>query len=89
MKRDNQLLVTNEPVEFEKQPIEVQDFRKITNYFREIYQIYPQIKFSFSFETKGQQANAKTHDAINHLTSLFCQVETRFQSRESNRQPLP
>jgi hypothetical protein len=28
---ENRLLVTNEPVEFEKQPVEVQDFKKMTN----------------------------------------------------------
>ena len=31
----------NEPVEFEKQPVEVQDWRKITDHFRGIYRIYP------------------------------------------------
>ena len=29
MNKENQLLVTVEPVEFEKQPVKVQDFRKI------------------------------------------------------------
>ena len=33
-------LVTDEPVEFEKQPVRVQDFRKITDLFRGIYRIY-------------------------------------------------
>jgi len=28
---ENRLLVTIEPVEFEKQPVEVQDFKKMTN----------------------------------------------------------
>ena len=32
---ENQLLVTNEPVEFEKSPIEVRDCKKITDHFRE------------------------------------------------------
>jgi hypothetical protein len=35
--RENRLLVTNELVEFEKQPIEVRDIGRITNYFRGIY----------------------------------------------------
>ena len=38
---ENQQLVTNEPVEFEKSSVEVQDYKKITNHFRGIYRIYP------------------------------------------------
>jgi hypothetical protein len=30
---ENRQLVTNEPVEFEKTPVKVQDYRKITNHF--------------------------------------------------------
>jgi hypothetical protein len=30
---ENQLLVTDEPFEFEKQPVEVQDFRGNTEHF--------------------------------------------------------
>jgi hypothetical protein len=33
-------LVTNEPVGFEKSPVEVQDFKRITDHFRNIYGIY-------------------------------------------------
>ena len=40
---ENQQLVTNEPVEFEKEPVEVQDYRKITDHFRGIYRIYPNL----------------------------------------------
>ena len=40
MNGENRLLVTDEPVEFEKQPVEVQDFRKITDHLRGIYTIY-------------------------------------------------
>ena len=32
-------LVTDEPVEFEKNPVEVQDFRKFTDRFRGIYRM--------------------------------------------------
>ena len=35
--------VTIEPVEFEKWSVEVQDCMKITNYFRGIYEIYPNL----------------------------------------------
>ena len=35
MNRENWPLVTDEPVEFEKQPIEVQDFRKFTKHLKE------------------------------------------------------
>ena len=43
MIRENRRLVTNEPVEFEKQPVKVQDYRKITNHLRGIYGIYPNL----------------------------------------------
>ena len=39
---ENRQLVTDEPVEIEKWPVEVQDFREITDHFRGIYRIYPQ-----------------------------------------------
>jgi hypothetical protein len=35
----NWQLVTDEPVEFENNPVEVQDFRRITGHFRGIYGI--------------------------------------------------
>jgi hypothetical protein len=38
---ENRQLPTDELVEFEKKPVEVQDCRKITDHFREIYRIYP------------------------------------------------
>ena len=41
MTGENRQLVTDEPVEFRKQPVEVQDYRKITDHFRGIYRIYP------------------------------------------------
>jgi hypothetical protein len=34
MNRESQLLLTNEPVEFEKYLVEFQDFRKITDHSR-------------------------------------------------------
>ena len=37
---ENRQLVTNEPVELEKQSVEVQDYMKITDHFRGIYKIY-------------------------------------------------
>ena len=37
--KDRQL-VTDEPVEFEEQPVEVEDCRKITDQFTGIYRIY-------------------------------------------------
>ena len=40
---ENRQLVTNEPVDFEKKPVEVEDFRKITDHFRGIYRIYPNL----------------------------------------------
>ena len=41
---ENRQLVTDEPIEFEKLPGEVQDCRKITGHFRWIYRIYPNLK---------------------------------------------
>ena len=38
---ENRQLVTDEPVEFEKSPIEVQDCKKIPDHSRGIYRIYP------------------------------------------------
>ena len=43
LNEENQSLVTDELVEFEKKPVEVQDFRRITHCFRETYKIYPKI----------------------------------------------
>ena len=40
---ENRQLVTNEVVEFEKELGEVQDCMKITNRFRGIYRIYPNL----------------------------------------------
>ena len=40
---ENRQLVTNEPVEFEEYPVEGQDCRKITDQFRGIYRIYPNL----------------------------------------------
>ena len=40
---ENLELVTKEPVEFEKLPAEVQDCRKITDHFRGIHSIYPNL----------------------------------------------
>ena len=40
MSGENRCLVTNEPVEFEKRPVEVRGFRRTTDHFRGIYGIY-------------------------------------------------
>ena len=40
---ENRQLVTNEPVEFEKEAVEVQVCRKITGCFRGIYRIHPDL----------------------------------------------
>lgn len=40
MNGENQLLVKDQPVEFDKQPVGVQGFEKITDHFRGIYRIY-------------------------------------------------
>ena len=43
MMGENRQLVTNEPVEIEKLPVEVQDCRKLTDHFREICRVYSNI----------------------------------------------
>jgi len=40
MNGEEQLLVTDEPVEFEKSPIEAQDFKIITDHFRGVCRIF-------------------------------------------------
>ena len=40
MNGENRPLVTYEPVEFEISPVEVQEFRKITDRFRGVYRIH-------------------------------------------------
>ena len=52
---ENQYLVTDEPVEFEKKLVEIQDCRKITNYFRGIYRIYP----NFSHENRRMYGESR------------------------------
>ena len=41
MNGENRLLVTDESVEFDKKPVEVETFRRFTDHFRGIYRIYP------------------------------------------------
>ena len=43
MSGENRQLVADEPVEFEKLPVEVQACRKFTDHFRGIYRIYLQL----------------------------------------------
>jgi hypothetical protein len=51
--RESRQLVTDMPVEFEKEPVEVQDCRKSTDHFREIHRrIYPN-----SIKGKPKDAN--------------------------------
>ena len=40
---ENRQLVTDDPFTFEKQQVNVQDCRKITDHFRGIYRIYPKL----------------------------------------------
>ena len=41
--RETRQLVTDEPVEFQKQLVEVQDCRRIIDHFRGVYRIYPDL----------------------------------------------
>ena len=40
---ENRQLVTDEPVEFQKQLVEVQDCRRMIDHFRGVYRIYPDL----------------------------------------------
>ena len=40
---ENRELVKDEPVEFENQPVEVQDFKRITDHLRRIHGTYLKI----------------------------------------------
>ena len=40
---ENRSLIRHEPIEFEKKPVEVQDFTNITDYFRWIDEMYPKL----------------------------------------------
>ena len=40
---ENRHLVTNKPVEFKKELVEVEDWMKITDHFRGIYRMYPNL----------------------------------------------
>ena len=44
MNGEKQLLVIDEPVEFEKSPVEVQSFKRTTERLRGMYRIYPKLK---------------------------------------------
>ena len=41
--RENQHLATNELVKFEKEPVEVEDCRIVTDHFRVNYKIFPKL----------------------------------------------
>ena len=40
---ENRQLVTIKPVEFEKEQVEAEDCKEITEHFREIYRMYPKL----------------------------------------------
>ena len=73
-------LISNEPVEFEKLLVEVGDCRKITDHFRGIYRIYPNLikedwRMStcnrLDLQTLGSQPIMPKNILGHCLTSLF------------------
>ena len=76
MIRENRQLVTNEPVEFEKQLVEVGDCRKITDDIKGIYRrIYPDLitenrRMStcnlLDLQTRGSQPISMPKNLPNH-----------------------
>ena len=64
---DNRQLVTNEPVEFQKQLVENQDCRKITDHFRGIYRMYPQFNkknWRMSTSVIGENRQLVTNEPV-------------------------
>jgi hypothetical protein len=43
MNGENQQIAIDEPVEFEKQSVKVEDFKKTTDHFSGIWEIYPSL----------------------------------------------
>ena len=56
----NERLVTDEPVEFEKEPVEVGEFRRISDHFREIYREYTANEYPIILENILQMNERKT-----------------------------
>ena len=57
---ENQQLVTVNHVSFKKQPIEIQDFRRITDHFRIIYGIYLNLLYKNQRMSTCQQLDLQT-----------------------------
>jgi hypothetical protein len=61
MIEQNRQLVTNEPVEFEKDAVEAQDCRKITDRFRGIYRVHPDLtKENRRMSTRTNRLDSQT-----------------------------
>ena len=78
---ENRQLGTDEPVEFEKEPVEVQDCRRITDRFRGIYGIYLKSiqrnrRMSacnrLDLQTLGSQPISMPKNLPDHCTRLHC-----------------
>ena len=76
---ENLQLVTDEPVGFEKEPVEVQDCRKITDHFRGICRIYPNLMKEnrrmwtcnrLDLETLGSQPINMPKNLLNHWVEV-------------------
>ena len=61
---ENRQLVTDEPVEFEKWPVEVEDCMKIIDYFRGIYRIYPSLTKENRRMSTCNRLDLQTHTRI-------------------------
>jgi hypothetical protein len=77
---ENRQLVTDEPVEFEKLRVEVQDCRKVTDHFRGSYRIYPNLikeirRMSscnrLDLQTLGSQPIIMRKNFPNHWSSVL------------------
>ena len=57
---ENRQLVPDEPVEFEEKLVEVQDCRKITDHFRGIHRVYPNLVYENRRMSKYNRLDLQT-----------------------------
>ena len=82
----NRQLVRNEPVEVRELPIILEEFIKYT---RILIKENRRTSSSFSSWDRRPTDQRQSMGGSRPPTKYFCQVERRFRSQVSNRQPLP
>ena len=94
MIRENRQSITNQPVEFEKLPVEVQDCRKMTARFKGIYEIYSDLMEEngrmstcnwFDLQTLGSQL-IKPKNLSHHWLEELAIVQASYVISSQNSQ---